>query len=160
MSASPDGVSAPETLAAGYSLVTLSRDDANAAYLNIVQYPADLDEATAVEQALLASAGDMPQDGWTYFGGTNTPELGNPATFAINLEPGEYHWAVSYYEPYTGGDDSEEFMHLIPLTVTEGEADAAAPAATVTLEMTDELQYIVTPTRCRLGRGSGRSRTP
>ncbi len=145
VSASPDGVSAPETLAAGYSLVTLSGDDANAAYLNIVQYPAELDEATAIEQALLAGAGDMPQEGWTYFGGANTPELGEAETFAINLEPGEYHWAVSYYEPYSGGDEPEAFMHLRPLTVTEGEADAAAPEAAVTLEITDELQYIVTP---------------
>ena len=144
VSVSPEGVMAPESVEAGYQLITLSAAEPFAGYLNIVQYPADLDEATAIEQMLAAGANDMPQAGWTYFGGTNTGGVGEPSTFAINLAPGDYHWAVSYYGEEQG---SEEIMSLVPFTVTEA---AATPVAgelevTVTLEETDDLEYIVSP---------------
>lgn len=146
VTASPDDVSAPDALDAGYTLVTLSGDDVYVAYLDIVQFSAALDEAAAVEQALAAGANDMPQAGWTYFGGTNTPNPGETASFVIDLAPGDYHWAASYYVP---DQDAEEFMNLIPFTVTEAGADATptagAPEAAVTLEMTDDFQYIVSP---------------
>ena len=146
VNASKEGSTAPDSLEAGYYLVTLSADEPLVGYLNIVQYPADLDQATAGEQALLAGNGDMPQAGWTYVGGTNTPDPGETASFAIYLQPGNYHWAVSAYSVEQNGAD--ERMEVLPLSVTEGEAASPAAAeisATVTLEATDDLQYIVTP---------------
>ncbi|HEX5498509.1 MAG TPA: hypothetical protein VFX03_04745, partial [Thermomicrobiales bacterium] len=89
------------------------------------------------------------QAGWTYLGGTNTPGAGEPATFIMRLQPGEYKIAASYYAEAEG---SEEHMALAPLTVTAGAASPAAapvagegPAATAVLEATDNLQYLVTP---------------
>lgn len=143
---SPDGVDAPESVSAGYQLITLNAAEPHIGYLNIVQFPAELDEATAIEQMLAAGANDMPQEGWTYFGGTNIGDVGEPSTFAINLEPGDYHWAVSYYG---AEEDSEEIMSLVPFTVTEVTGDASPVegelAATVTLEETDNLEYTVSP---------------
>jgi hypothetical protein len=140
----PEGVEAPASVEAGYQLIKLSAAEPHVGYLNIVQYPAELDEETAIEQMLAAGANDMPQEGWTYFGGTNTGDVGEPSTFAINLAPGDYHWAVSYYGTEQG---SEEIMSLVPFSVTAGEASPVAgePAAAVTLEETDDLEYIVSP---------------
>lgn len=141
---SPDGVTAPETLAAGFHLITLNAAEPYVGYVNIVQYPAELDEATATEQMLAAGAGDMPQEGWTYYGGSNTGNVGEPVSFAINLAPGEYHWGVSYYTSESNGED--EIMTLVPFTVTEDDAAVTEePASTVLLEQTDDLQYIVSP---------------
>jgi hypothetical protein len=141
---SPDGVTAPESVPAGFHLVTLSAAEPYVGYVNVVQYPAELDEATATEQMLAAGAGDMPQEGWTYFGGSNTGNVGEPVSFAINLAPGEYHWGVSYYTSESNGAD--EVVTLVPFTVTEDDAAVTEePASTVLLEETDDLQYIVTP---------------
>jgi hypothetical protein len=68
----------------------------------------------------------MPQPGWTYFGGTNTPQSGETATFVADLEPGDYQWAASTYVPeneLAEGEPFEEEFHFAPLTVA-----AAAPA--------------------------------
>ena len=140
----PDGVNAPESVEAGLHLVTLSSPEPYVAYLDIVETPEGLSNDELVFQALEAGRNDMPQEGWTYLGGTNTDNPGGTVGFIIDLEPGDYHLAASYYEPYA---DSEA-MSVVPFTVTEAEAtpDAVAePPATVNLEETDDLQYIVTP---------------
>ncbi|MDP9472790.1 MAG: hypothetical protein M3Q71_19355 [Chloroflexota bacterium] len=162
---SPEGVKAPSTLTAGYYLVTLSAPDPYVAYLDFMQPPAGLDEKTATELALAAAREDLAQEGWVYAGGNNTFDVGVPVSFIIQLVPGEYQIAASYYLPEEG---SEEIMRLLPLTVTASDATPAAtpgatPAATpdvatpvgtpaagappagVTLEMTDDLRFIVTP---------------
>ncbi len=141
----PEGVEAPATLEAGPYLVTLSAPEPYTGYVNFMQPPAGLSEAEMTELALAAGAGDMALHDWVYAGGTNTPGVGETASFIINLRPGDYQVAASYYVP----PGEEEIMKLVPLTVTES-ADAtplatADPPATVTLEQTDELQYIVSP---------------
>lgn len=140
----PDGFNAPESVEAGLHLVTLSSPEPYVAYLSIVETPEGLSEDELVFQALEAGRNDMPQEGWTYLGGTNTDDPGGSTSFIIDLEPGDYHLAASYYEPYA---DSEA-MSVVPLTVTESEATPSAttePPSTVYLEETDDLQYIITP---------------
>lgn len=151
----PDGVEAPSTLDAGFYLISFSAEGEYVGYMDIVQPPAGLDEATATELALAAGRDDLAQPGWAYVGGTNTFETGVPVSFAVYLEPGEYSIAASYYL-----EDTEEIMKLVPLTVTGAATPVAgspvaspaatpvtanAPAADVTLEMTDNLEYIVSP---------------
>jgi len=151
----PDGVDAPSTLDAGFYLISFSSEGDYSGYMDIVQPPAGLDEATATELALAAGRDDLAQPGWTYVGGTNTFQKGVPVSFAVYLKPGEYSIAASYYL-----EDSEEIMKLVPLTVTDAATPVAgspaaspaaspvatnAPEADVTLEMTDNLEYIVSP---------------
>lgn len=138
----PDGVDAPERVAAGLHLVTLSAPEPYIAYLDIVETPDGLTDEELVAQALEAGRNDMPQAGWTYLGGTNTDNPGSAVSFIIDLEPGDYHLAASYYE----ADAASEAMSVVPFTVTVAEGEAAsAPPATVNLEETDDLQYILTP---------------
>jgi hypothetical protein len=142
---SAEGVEAPSELEAGPYLVTLSASEPYIAYLNFMQPPEGLSEEEATEHALAAGRDDLAQPGWVYAGGTNTPHIGETASFIIDLRPGEYQIAASYYTEDANGED--EIMELVPLTVTEAadSATSAEPAATVTLEETDELQYVVTP---------------
>lgn len=140
----PDGVNAPAIVDAGMHLVTLSSPDPYVAYLDIVKTPEGLGEKVLVAQALEAGRNDMPQEGWTYLGGTNTDNPGGAVTFLIDLEPGQYHLAASYYEP----NADSEAMSVVPLTVTGSDATPATsmePPATVNLEETDDLTYILTP---------------
>jgi hypothetical protein len=148
----PDGVEAPSTLEAGYYLIEFSSEGQYSGYMDIMIPPDGLTEDQATEQALMAARDDLVQPGWQYLGGANTFVEGEPVVFAIRLDPGQYTVAASYYLPEQG---SEEIMTLSPLTVT-GQATpvaatqaspvaAGAPQAGVTLEMTDDLRYIVTP---------------
>lgn len=148
----PDGVKAPTTIEAGISLVTLSASEPYIGYLNFMQPPVGLSADEAADQALAAARNDLVQPGWVYAGGTNTPAVGETASFLIDLRPGEYQIAASYY---TDEEGSEEILTLAPLTVTALGAGAtptagATPVATeppadVTLEETDSLQYTVSP---------------
>jgi hypothetical protein len=137
------GVSAPSTLAEGYYLFTLSAVGDNIAYLDIVQPPAALSPDQELSLMLDAGRNDLAQPDWVYAGGTNTPNPGETASFIIYLAAGDYKLAASYYGPEQG---SEEIMKLVPLTVTPATSSPAAtaePAATVTLEETDDLRYIL-----------------
>ena len=144
---SPEGVTAPAELPAGLHLITLEAAEGLIGYVNIMQPPPGLSEEEATRLALDAAANDLIQPDWVYLGGTNTPNPGETASFVIDLQPGEFQWAASSYSE--GGAD--EIMHLSPLTVIAGDAtpvaDTALPApeAGVVLEMTDDLEYIVTP---------------
>jgi len=149
----PDGVEAPSTLEAGYYLIEFSSEGEYSGYMDIMVPPAGLSQDEATELALAAARDDLVQPGWRYLGGANTFVEGEPVVFAIRLDPGEYQLAASYYLP----NDPNEIMTLVPLTVTasatpiaEGTPQASpvaagAPDADVVLEMTDDLQYIVTP---------------
>jgi hypothetical protein len=148
----PDGVEAPSTLGAGYYLIEFSSEGEYSGYLDIMVPPPELSQEEATELALAAGRDDLAQPGWQYLGGANTFVEGEPVVFAIHLAPGEYQIAASYYLPEQG---SEEIMTLVPLTVTApatpvastqaSPVAAGAPQADVTLEMTDDLQYLVTP---------------
>lgn len=147
----PDGVQAPSTLEAGIYLVTLSVSEPYVGYLNFMQPPVGLSAAEATEQALAAARDDLVQPGWVYAGGTNTPGSGETASFLVDLRPGDYQIAASYY---IMGEGEEEVLKLAPLAVTAPAASAtpsaaatpaAGPPAAVTLEETDNLQYIVSP---------------
>ncbi len=143
----PEGVTAPAQLPAGLHLITLVAEEGLVGYVDIMQPPPGLSEEEATQLALDAAANDLIQPDWVYLGGTNTPNPGENASFVIDLPPGEFQWAASSYSE--GGAD--EIMHLSPLTVTAAGATpttvetAAAPDAGVVLEMTDDLEYIVTP---------------
>jgi hypothetical protein len=143
---SPEGVTAPSSLEAGYYLVTLSAVGDYVAYADFMQPPAGLSQDEATKQALAAARDDLAQEGWTYAGGNNTFEIGVPTSFVIFLAPGEYQIAASYYKMEQG---SEEIMRLTPLSVTAGATPAATPipepVADVTLEMTDDLRFHITP---------------
>jgi hypothetical protein len=149
---SPEGVKAPSTLEAGFYLVTLSAVGDYVAYADFMRPPAGLTEEEATKQALAAARDDLAQEGWVYAGGNNTFEIGVPTSFVIYLAPGEYQIAASYYKMEQG---SEEIMRLTPLSVTDGATPAATPvaepASDVTLEMTDELRFHVTPNRVAAG---------
>jgi hypothetical protein len=144
---SSEGVTAPAELPAGLHHITLIAPEELVGYVNIMQPPAGLNEEEATRLALDAAANDLVQPDWVYLGGTNTPNPGETASFVIDLQPGEFQWAASSYSE--GGAD--EIMHLSPLTVTAAGATPAAdsalpaPEAGVVLEMTDDLEYIVTP---------------
>lgn len=145
----PEGVTAPSTLAEGYYLVTLSTVDDFVAYLDIMQPPAGLSDQEIHDLALGAGNQDIVQPDWVYVGGTNTPNPGETASFIVYLRPGDYRWAASYYSTDDNGEN--EVMRELPLTVTPAATPVASPAAvaeppaTVTLEATDELRYVVTP---------------
>jgi hypothetical protein len=143
----PEGVVAPAELPAGLHLITLVPRERPIAYVNIMQPPPGLSEEEATQLAFDAAANDIVQPDWVYLGGTNNFNLGESVSFLIDLPPGEFQWAGSSYSE--GGED--EIMHLTPLTVTAADATPAAdpalaaPEAGVVLEMTDDLDYIVTP---------------
>jgi hypothetical protein len=147
-------------LPAGPHVVTFEVAGEFIGYLNIVRMPAGLSDEERQRQMFAAGVEDLPQPVWTYFGGTNTPDVGETATFIADLEPGEYEWAASTYVPeqeLAEGEAFEEEFHFAPLAVVEaadGEATPAAdaePAATVELEMTDDLRYLVSPERVPAG---------
>jgi len=144
---SPEGITAPAELPAGLHLITLMAPEGLVGYVNFMQPPTGLREEEATRLALDAAANDLVQPDWVYLGGTNTPNPGESASFVIDLQPGEFQWAASTYSE--GGAD--EIMHLSPLTVTAAGAtpmtDTALspPVPGVVLEMTDDLEYIVTP---------------
>ncbi len=163
---SEDGVEAPDTLPAGIYHVTLSVSAGNNAYVDFMQPPAGLSVDEMTQGALDAGANDLVQPGWDFAGGGNTPEAGVSATFLIELAPGDYQIAASYYPELAEGEEydvANEIMRLSPLTVTEAAATPVAspvagtgatpvagdpsrvPEADVTLEMTDDLRYIVSP---------------
>lgn len=137
-----------------YPEVTFGATGEYVGYLDFMQPPDGLDEATATRLALDGGSNDLVQPDWFYAGGGNAFELGVPVSFIIFFEPGDYQIAASYYVPNQG---SEEIMGPLPLTVTSAatpavdsaaattSATTTAPPAAVTLEMTDELQYIVGP---------------
>lgn len=148
VSTGPDGTDAPAELPAGLTVITLTAPEGYDNYLDIVTVPDGFTEDELIEQGLAAGSGDVPQAGWVYHGGTNTPGAGKSATFIIDLKPGAYRWALSYYAQPAEGEEFVEPMVLPPLTITAGGATATPaeePVATVTLEETDNLQYIVTP---------------
>lgn len=147
----PDGVVAPATVAEGFYLISLAAVEPYVAYLDFMQPPVGLSEAEALELAQATARDDLAQPGWIYAGGSNTFEVGVPVKFVIYLAAGDYQIAASYYLLEEG---SEEVMHLVPLTVTASATPAATPSgypaadeppATVTLEATDDLRYIVSP---------------
>lgn len=140
----PSGVVAPATVDSGFYLVTLAAETAeHVAYLNIVQPPAGLDPETEKQLMLDAGRNDIVQHDWVYAGGTNTPNLGESASFVIELKPGDYKLAASYYVP----NADEEFLELVPLTVAESasEVEQTEPEAAIVVEETDDLRYLVTP---------------
>jgi hypothetical protein len=145
------GVVAPDELTEGWYTVSFSADEPYIGYLNFMIPPDGLDTETATQQALDAGANDLALPDWEYIGGVNTFELGKPVVFSLYLRPGEVQVAASYYpegEEYTV---ESEVMTLKPLMVTPRDSDDAspevtgAPEADVTLEMTDDLAYIVSP---------------
>ena len=144
---SPGAITAPAALPAGLHLITLTASEGLVGYVNIMKPPTGLREKEATRLALDAAANDLVQPDWVYLGGTNTPNPGENASFVIDLQPGEFQWAASTYSE--GGAD--EIMHLSPLTVTAAGATPVTdtvlspPLPGVILEMTDDLEYIVTP---------------
>jgi hypothetical protein len=148
----PDGIDAPDEVTEGWYYVSFSAAEPYIGYLDFMIPPDGLDIETATQQAKDAGANDLALPDWEYLGGVNTFSVGESLSFVIYLQPGEIQVAASYYpimdEQY---DDSKEIMALKPMTVSPSNSDEvspevnAAPEAVVTLEMTDELTYIVTP---------------
>jgi hypothetical protein len=142
----PSGIDAPGTVEAGFYLITLkAENDDQLAYMNIVSPPDGLSDEETTAQLLEAGNGDVVRHGWTFFGGTNSPEPGEDASFAIELQEGEYLIGASHYSDDQQGAD--EVMLISDLVVTPRVSDdvQTAPEASVTVEMTDDLEYIISP---------------
>ena len=156
ISVGPEGVTAPSTLPTGTYLIRFSSASGYSGYVNFMQPPAGLSPEEESQLALAAASEDLVQEGWVYAGGNNTFIDNVPVSFLIDLAPGEYRVAASYYVPDEG---SEEIMELLPLTVTAEGTRSASPVASpsaspvagteppssVTLEMTEDLRYKVSP---------------
>jgi hypothetical protein len=141
LSAGPDGVVAPDSLQAGVTLVTIETPRPFIAFAAVMQPPAGMPEDEAAEWALAAAQADLAQPDWRYWGGTNTPGAGASASFVVDLPPGAYRWAISWYGPDPG---SEEVMTLLPLTVTGDGVPASIPSA-IDLVATDGLRFTLSP---------------
>ena len=142
----PGGLVAPDSIEAGLYFVTLSAElPEEVAYMNIVIPPDGLTDEEVTSQLLEAGNGDVVRHGWTFLGGTNTPNPGLSASFVIELKEGDYLIGASHYSAEENGAD--EVMFTSPLTVTGRVSDEIqdAPEAAVKVEMTDEFRYIVTP---------------
>ena len=120
-----DGYDAPREVAAGRYLIALASKPGLAAYLNLVRAPAGLSDAEADEQLLSAARNDVPVAGWTYGGGTYAFG-GNTSWVVLDLAPGEWAWGLTTQPDV---DNAEETVHLMPLTVTAGDATASPVAA-------------------------------
>ncbi len=121
---------------AGKLHVILNSVEGIAVYLDFMQVPAGLDEATATEQALLMARDDVPSEGWTYGGGSFAMG-GGSVEFIVDLTPGEWHLAASYM-PDTENGGEQEIMTLTPFTVHEATPVVAGDLeADVTLELQD-----------------------
>lgn len=142
VTAGPDGVSAPAELPAGPVLITLSAPAPWVAYVDVLRPPEGISGEDATRAALDAAQIDLAQPDWSYFGGTNTPVEGGSASFALDLAPGIYSWAVSCYAEIPGG---EETMQLLPLTVTGEQVAPAEIPFTVDLRAEDGLRFTVAP---------------
>lgn len=140
------GLVAPESVEAGFYLVTLTAEDPEGvAYMNLVIPPDGLTDEEVTAQLLEAGNGDVVRHGWQFLGGTNTPNPGQSASFVVELTEGDVLLGASYYSVEQNGAD--EIMLTAHLSVTGRVSDELqeAPEAAVTVEMTDELRYIVTP---------------
>ncbi|MEZ4531293.1 MAG: hypothetical protein R2855_09700 [Thermomicrobiales bacterium] len=121
---------------AGKLHVILSSEEGVAVYLDFMQVPAGLDEATATEQALLMARDDVPSEGWVYGGGSYAFG-GESVEFIVDLTPGEWQLAASYM-PDSADAGAEEVMTLTPFTVHEATSAAATDIPVdVTLELQD-----------------------
>ena len=121
---------------AGKLHVILNSTEGVAVYLDFMQVPAGLDEATATEQALLMARDDVPSEGWIYGGGSFTFS-GGSVEFIVDLTAGEWQLAASYMPDSADGGE-EEIMTLTPFTVHEATPVATAELPTdVTLELQD-----------------------
>ncbi|MBA2753781.1 MAG: hypothetical protein H0U40_04870 [Chloroflexia bacterium] len=128
----PDAVSAStDEVSAGPHRIVLTSTDGASGYVALMGVPEGLLTEEATELALLMAREDVPSEGWTYGGGTYTVD-GGEASVVLDLEPGDWHLAVSRQV----GDEGEEVMRLLPLAVTDaGETDATPEAdVAVTLE--------------------------
>jgi hypothetical protein len=123
----PDGTveGAPAEVAAGRYLVSLTSVGEVSSYVNFVQVPAGISEDEATAQVLETASQDVPHAGYVYGGGSFALE-NETAWFVVELTAGDWRTAISYQ----AGEDGEEIMQLIPLTVTAGPASPpASPAA-------------------------------
>lgn len=142
----PSGLEAPETVEAGFYLVTLSAElPEELAYMNIVIPPDGLTDEEVTSQLLEAGNGDVVRHGWQFLGGTNTPNPGLSASFVIELKEGEYLIGASHYSADQNGADEVMFTGSLSVTGRVSDEIQEAPEATVKVEMTDEFRYIVTP---------------
>jgi hypothetical protein len=96
VSVGPDGVEAPDSLAAGRYLVTLSAAEPYVAYVDFMRPPAGLTPEEEHDLALAAAGEDLAQHDWVYVGGNNTFDVGVPVRFVVELAAGEYRIAASY----------------------------------------------------------------
>lgn len=154
---SESGVQAPSALTPGIYHVTLTAEGNNVAYVDFMQPPAGLSADEMVKQALDAGANDLAKHDWGYAGGGNTAEPGQPISFLIDLAAGDYQIAASYYPAEGQYDIANEKMRLLPLHVVADATPSAVaapmpePKADVTVEMTDDLRYVMSQTTIATG---------
>jgi hypothetical protein len=143
------GVDAPQSLSPGIYHVTLTVDGPNVGYVDFMQPPAGLSADEMRTQALDAGANDLVRPGWGFAGGGNTFAAGAPVSFLIDLAAGDYQIAASYYPAEGEYDIANEHMTMIPLHVGDSATPGAVatptvePKADVTVEMTDDLRYVI-----------------
>lgn len=147
----PEGLEAPAALPAGHVLFTLVPEGPNLAGLTLLQPPAGMPESEIVANIPAAISEDVALPGWVYAGGVEAMEPGEPESFVVDLQPGEYRLAAAWRD--AEAMDAAPSISSAVLTVARPasgpEATAAAregaPEAAVRLEMTDDLAYLVAP---------------
>ena len=121
---------------AGKLHVILNSQEGVAIYLDFMQGPAGLDEATATEQALLMARDDVPSEGWIYGGGSFVSG-DRSVEFIVDLPAGEWRLAASYMPDIEDAGD-QEIMTLTAFTVHDAPPVASGEiTADVTLELQD-----------------------
>ena len=136
----PDGTveGAPTRVAAGRYLVSLTSVGEVSSYVNFVQLPPGTSAEAATAQVLETASQDVPHEGYVYGGGSFALE-NETAWFVVELAAGDWWIAISYQ----AGEEGEEIMRLLPLSVaTTGATPSASPPAgaiptAVTLELRD-----------------------
>ena len=130
----------PDEIAAGRYVVTVEAPVDSPAYVDVVQVPSGLTQTEAEEQLLTAARDDAPAPGWV-FGGGSYALPGQSISFAVELQPGDWHVAATRESVPPAGGEVTEWATLHPLRVTAAAAmpGAATPASTesVALEMQD-----------------------
>ena len=129
----------PDAIAAGRYLVTVEAPADSPAYVDVVRVPAGLAQAEAEEQLLAAARDDAPAPGWVFGGGSYTFP-GQSISFAVELQPGDWHVAATRESVPPAGGEVTEWATLHPVRVTAaaatpGAATPPAPPAAVALEM-------------------------
>jgi hypothetical protein len=125
---------APATIPAGFTTIKLINDGPNLHHVEIVRL--DSGKTVADLQAELAKPAAPPT--WAVFeGGPNAPDPSKEASATLDLEPGNYAMICLVDVPGGVPHFAKGMVHAFTVTAAPAGPKAAAPAADVTLSLSD-----------------------